>query len=49
MAAESGENLNFPPLHRRLLYHPVGQKFARNRYAMGLKLHRVKALPKVGE
>ena len=29
MAAESGEN--FPPLHRRLLYHPVGQKFARNR------------------
>ena len=31
MAAESGENLNFPPLHRRLLYHPVDQKFARNR------------------
>ena len=31
MAAESGENLNFSPLHRRLLYHPVGQKFARNR------------------
>ena len=30
MAAESGEKLNFPPLHRRLLYHPVGQKFARN-------------------
>ena len=30
MAAESGENLNFPPLHRRLLYHPVVQKFARN-------------------
>ena len=31
MAAESGENLNFPPLHRRLLYHPVGQKYTRNR------------------
>ena len=31
MAVESGENWNFPPLHRRLLYHPVGQKFARNR------------------
>ena len=31
MAAESGENLNFPPLHRTLLYHPVGQKFAQNR------------------
>ena len=31
MATESGENLNFPPLHKRLLYHPVGQKFARNR------------------
>ena len=31
MAAESGENWNFPPLHRRLMYHPVGQKFARNR------------------
>ena len=25
------ENWNFPPLHKRLLYHPVGQKFARNR------------------
>ena len=31
MAAESGENLNFPPLHRTLLYHPAGQKFAQNR------------------
>ena len=31
MAAESGENLNFPPLDRRLLYHPVDQKFAGNR------------------
>ena len=31
MAARSGENWNFPPLHRRLWYHPVGQKFARNR------------------
>ena len=31
MAAKSGENWNFPPLHRRLLYHPAGQKFARNR------------------
>ena len=31
MADESGENLNFPPLHRTHLYHPVGQKFARNR------------------
>ena len=31
MAAESGENLNFPPFHRRLLYHPVVQNFARDR------------------
>ena len=31
MAAKSGENWNFPPLHSRLLYHPAGQKFARNR------------------
>ena len=31
MAAGSGENWNFPPLHRRLLYHPVGQKYTRNR------------------
>ena len=31
MAAKSGENRNFPPLLRRLLYHPAGQKFARNR------------------
>ena len=31
MAAESGENWNFPPLHRRLLYHPVDQRFAQNR------------------
>ena len=30
MAAESGENGNFPPLHKRLLYHLVDQKFARN-------------------
>ena len=30
MAAESGENLNYCPLHRTLSYHPVGQKFARN-------------------
>ena len=31
MAAKSGENRNFSPLHRMLLYYPVGQKFARNR------------------
>ena len=31
MATESGENWNYSPLHRTLLYHPVGQKFARNR------------------
>ena len=31
MAAESGEKWNFPPLDRTLLYHPVGQKIARNR------------------
>ena len=30
MAAESGENLNFPPFDRTLLYHPAGQKFAQN-------------------
>ena len=26
MAAKSGENWNFSPLHRTLLYYPVGQK-----------------------
>ena len=31
MAAESGEKWNFSPLDRTLLYHPAGQKFARNR------------------
>ena len=31
MAAKSGENCNFPPFHRTLLYHPAGQKFTRNR------------------
>ena len=31
MAAKSGENPNFTPLHRTLLYYPAGQKFARNR------------------
>ena len=31
MAAKSGENSNFSPLHRMLLYLPVDQKFARNR------------------
>ena len=31
MAANSGENRNFTPSHRTLLYYPVGQKFARNR------------------
>ena len=31
MAAKSGENYNFFPLNRILLYYPVGQKFARNR------------------
>ena len=31
MAAKSGENRNFSPRHRILLYYPVGQKFARNR------------------
>ena len=30
MAAKNGENQNFSPLHRTLLYYPVGQKFARN-------------------
>ena len=30
MAAKSGENWNFYPRHRTLLYYPVGQKFARN-------------------
>ena len=30
IAAKSGENLNFSPLHRILLYYPVGQKLARN-------------------
>ena len=28
MAAKSGENQNFSPFHRTLLYYPVGQKFA---------------------
>ena len=31
MAAESDENGNYSPLHRRLLYHPAGKKFTRNR------------------
>ena len=31
MAAKSGENLNLSPLHRILLYHPMGQQFAQNR------------------
>ena len=31
MTAKSGENQNFSPFHRPLLYYPVGQKFARNR------------------
>ena len=31
MAPKSGENWNFSPLHRTLLYYPAGQKFARNR------------------
>ena len=31
MAAKSGENLNFSPLHRILLYYPVGQNIAQNR------------------
>ena len=30
MAAKSGENPNFTPFQRTLLYYPVGQKFARN-------------------
>ena len=30
MAAKSGENLKFAPLHRMVLYYPDGQKFARN-------------------
>ena len=30
MAAKSGENGNFCPLHSILLYYSVGQKFARN-------------------
>ena len=31
MAAKSGENWNFSPLHGTLLQYPVGRKFARNR------------------
>ena len=31
MAAKSGENRNFSPFHRTLLYYHAGQKFARNR------------------
>ena len=31
MAAKSGENPNFTPLHRILSYYPGGQKFAQNR------------------
>ena len=30
MATKSGENSNFSPLHRTLLYYPRGQKFAQN-------------------
>ena len=31
MAAKSGKNRNFSPLHGTLLYYPVGQKFTQNR------------------
>ena len=31
MAARSGKNGKFSPLHKTLLYYPVGQKFPRNR------------------
>ena len=31
IAAKSGKNRNFSPLHRILLYYPAGQKFTRNR------------------
>ena len=31
MSDKSGENGNFSPLHRILLYYPGGQKFSRNR------------------
>ena len=31
MAAKSGENRNFSPLHSILLYYPARQKFAQNR------------------
>ena len=31
MAAKSGENCNFSPFYRTLLYFAEGQKFARNR------------------
>ena len=30
MAAKSGKNPNFTPLHRTLLYYPASQKFTRN-------------------
>ena len=31
MAAKSGEDWNFFPLQRTMLYYPAGQKFAQNR------------------
>ena len=31
MAAKSGDNWNFSPLYRTILYYPVGQKLAQNR------------------
>ena len=34
MAAKSGENWNLSPLHRILLYYPVGQKFAWKHYLL---------------
>ena len=30
MATKIGENRNVSPLHKILLYYPVGQKFTRN-------------------
>ena len=45
MAAESGENWNFTPLHTQLLYHPVRQKFARNRsHPVGQKFARNRSI-----
>ena len=45
MDAKSGKKFKFSHLHRILLYYPVGQKFARNRYLMVFKVFTIFQFP----